>query len=167
LFSTAAVVFDEVVPALLGGFFATTFLALAIADLERRVLPNRIVYPAIIVAVAASWVWPDSSMWEVLAGGLVAFGIVAVLMLIAVPFGAHAIGMGDIKMILLMGFVAGSPAILVGVFIGTLATAAVAALLLVTRARRLGDYIPHGPSLALGAIVALFWGDEIWDAYRG
>jgi len=38
-----------------------------------------------------------------------------------------------------------------------------AALLLLLRLRSRRDYIPHGPFLALGAIIALFWGQGIWD----
>jgi prepilin signal peptidase PulO-like enzyme (type II secretory pathway) len=87
--------------------------------------------------------------------------------LISLPFGANAFGFGDVKMIVLIGFVVGVPPVAVGIFIGTLAAGIVAAFLLVTRLRSRRDYIPHGPFLALGATVAMFWGQDIWDEYRG
>jgi leader peptidase (prepilin peptidase)/N-methyltransferase len=65
-------------------------------------------------------------------------------------------------MIILMGFVLGVPSVLVGVVLGTFAAGAGAALLLITGRASRRDYIPHGPFLAFGAIVALFWGREIW-----
>jgi leader peptidase (prepilin peptidase)/N-methyltransferase len=43
----------------------------------------------------------------------------------------------------------------------------VAALLLLTRVMRRGEYIPYGPFIALGAIISLFWGDAIIDWHTG
>ncbi len=168
LFVASYLVFDEELGAgLLGGFFATIFLTLTIADLERRLLPNRIVYPSVLIAAALSWGWPDTSFIEILAGGGVAIAIAAVLLLISLPFGANAFGLGDVKMIILIGFVVGVPPAAVGIFVGTLAAGVAAAFLLITKVRSRRDYIPHGPFLALGAIVAMFWGQDIWDEYRG
>jgi prepilin signal peptidase PulO-like enzyme (type II secretory pathway) len=148
--------------ALLGGFFATIFLTLTLTDLESRLLPNRIVYPGILLAIVFCWGWPDTSWWEILAGGGVAILIALAMLLISLPFGADALGMGDVKMIVLMGFVLGFPSVIVGVVLGTLAAGVVAALLLVTGRAGRRDYIPHGPFLAFGAIVALFWGNDLW-----
>lgn len=158
---------DSLAGGLLGGFFGTVFLTLTLTDLERRLLPNRIVYPSILIAIALSGAWPDSSFGEILAGGLVAVAVGVVLILFSLPFGKGAFGMGDVKMIILIGFVVGWPSVLVATFVGTLVAAAAALILILTGVRRRTDYIPHGPFLALGAIVALFWGSAIWDAYTG
>ncbi len=152
---------------LMGGLFLTVFLTLTFTDFDRRLLPNRIVYPSTLIAIALSWAWPDSGTAEVIAGGLIGISIGVVLFLLSLPFGAGAFGMGDVKMIILIGFVVGAPGIFVAVFVGTLAAAAVSILLIATRIRGRKDHIPHGPFLALGALVATFWGPEIWDAYTG
>ncbi len=165
LFATSYLVFDELGAGLLGGFFATIFLTLTLTDIDRRLLPNRIVYPSIVIAAALCWGWPDTSVVQILAGGGVAVAVAAVLLLLSLPFGANAFGMGDVKMIVLIGFVVGLPPIIIGIVIGTLAAGVVAATLLVTGLRSRRDYIPHGPFLALGATVALFWGQDIWDWY--
>ena len=168
LFVASYFVFDEELGAgLLGGFFAMIFLTLTLTDLERRLLPNRIIYSSVLIAAALSWGWPDTSVVEILAGGGVAIAIAIVLLLISLPFGANAFGFGDVKMIILIGFVVGVPSVAVGIFVGTLAAGVVAAFLLITRLRSRRDYIPHGPFLALGAVVAMFWGQDIWDEYRG
>ena len=165
LFVAAALVVDGFGPALLAGFFATVFLALTFTDLERRLIPNRVVYPSILLAAAFSWAWPDTSVTQVFTGGLVAVIIAAALLVFSLPFGANAFGMGDVKMIVLIGVVTGLPSIIVGVFVGTIAAGAGAALLLLLRLRSRKDYIPHGPFLTIGALVALFWGELIWDWY--
>ena len=153
--------------ALLGGMFSTMFFTLALTDLETRLLPNRIVYSGIILAALFSWGWPETSMVEVFAGGGVGTLIAGLFLLFSLPFGPNAYGMGDVKMIVLMGFVLGVPSVLVGVVVGTFAAGLVAAFLLITRLRGRKDYIPKGPFLALGAVIALWWGASIWDAYTG
>jgi prepilin signal peptidase PulO-like enzyme (type II secretory pathway) len=155
----------EVGAGLLGGTFATIFFTLALTDLETRLLPNRIIYPSIIMAAALSWGWPDTSVVEIFAGGGVGVLIAVVLLLLSIPFGSESFGLGDVKMIVLMGFVLGVPSVLVGVVIGTFAAGLAAAFLLITRLRTRKDYIPHGPFLTVGAIIALWWGPNIWDAY--
>ncbi len=168
LFLISYAAFDgQLGAALLGGFFATIFLVLTLTDLESRLLPNRIVYPAIVIAAALCWAWPDTSVLQILAGGAVAILIAACLLLLSQPFGPDAFGLGDVKMVVLIGFVLGVPSIAVGIFIGTIAGGLGAGILLITRLRSRKDYIPHGPFLALGAVIALFWGNQLWDAYRG
>ncbi len=155
----------DVGAALLGGTFATIFFTLALTDLETRLLPNRIIYPSVVAAAALSWGWPDASILEIFAGGGLGILMATMLLLLSLPFGPEAFGMGDVKMIVLMGFVLGVPSVLVGVVVGTFAAGAVAAFLLITRLRGRRDTIPHGPFLALGAVIALWWGSNIWDAY--
>ena len=167
LFACSMLVFEDFGLGLLGGVFATVFLMLAVADIERRLLPNRIIYPSLLVAIGMSWAWPDASVTEILAGGLAATGIGIAMKAVSLPFGAEAFGMGDIKTMILMGFVVGLPAVLVGIFIGMIAAAVFGGLLVLLRLRSRRDYIPHGPFLALGAVVALFWGIDIWGAYTG
>jgi len=168
LFGASYLVFDSLGTGLLGGLFATIFLTLTLTDLDRRLLPNRIIFPAILLAIALSWGWPDSSVIQIIAGGLVAIVISFLLILLSIPFGgAKAFGMGDVKMIILIGFVVGLPSVIVGIFIGTMVAAAFALVALITRMRGRTDYIPHGPFLAIGAIIALFWGSSIWHSYTG
>jgi prepilin signal peptidase PulO-like enzyme (type II secretory pathway) len=88
--------------------------------------------------------------------------IAAAMVLISLPFGSGAFGMGDVKMIVLMGFVLGFPSVFVGVVLGTLVAGAAAVFLLATGLRGRRDYIPHGPFLALGAVVCIFWGQDLW-----
>jgi prepilin signal peptidase PulO-like enzyme (type II secretory pathway) len=158
-------VFDGWRATLLGGMFATIFLVLALTDLDRRLIPNRVVYPAMLLALAMSWGWPDVSAGQVFAGGLTAMALAAALVALSLPFGANAFGMGDVKMIVLVGLVVGIPSVLVGVVLATMAAGAAVTVLLALRLRKFGDFVPHGPFLALGAIVALFWGGAVWDWY--
>ncbi len=68
-------------------------------------------------------------------------------------------------MSLLMGLVVGLPAVIVGVIIGVFAAAAYVGPLVLFRVLKMRDYFAYGPFIAVGAVVALFWGQDIWDWY--
>jgi len=163
VFALAALTSDEWGPTILGGLFAAIFLALMTTDLERRLIPNRIVYPAMLLAMAVSWAWPDRSVAQAFAGGGLAFAIMLVVFIASLG----RFGFGDVKMATLMGLAAGFPAMTVGLFFTAISAGLVAAVLLLTRVMRRGEYIPYGPFIALGAIISLFWGDAIIDWYTG
>jgi leader peptidase (prepilin peptidase)/N-methyltransferase len=163
VFALAALTSDEWGPTILGGLFAATFLALMTTDLERRLIPNRLVYPAMLLAMAVSWAWPDRNVAQVFAGGGLAFAIMLIVYIVSLG----RFGFGDVKMAALMGLAAGFPAMLVGLFFTAISAGLVAALLLLTRVVRRGQYIPYGPFIALGAIIALLWGNAIIDWYTG
>jgi prepilin signal peptidase PulO-like enzyme (type II secretory pathway) len=165
LFATSFLVFDEVLPGIAGGVFATLFLTLTLTDIERRLLPNRIIYPSILLALALCWVWPDASVAEIIAGGVAGLALGIGLYVVSLPFGKGAFGLGDVKMIALMGFVVGPASLLVGVLVGSVLGGLIAGTLILGRLKSRRDYMPHGPFLALGAVIALFWGPELWDIY--
>jgi leader peptidase (prepilin peptidase)/N-methyltransferase len=149
--------------AALASFFCTVLVALSAIDAERKILPDRIVLPSTAIVLAANMaLHPDSTLEWVLAGlGASLFLFVALLVY---PAG---MGMGDVKLALLLGFMLGW-SVAVAMMVGMLAAMGLAIVLLVrygARARKMA--IPFGPFLAFGALVALFWGDAILDAYLG
>ena len=145
--------------AAIASFFCAVLVAVSAIDLEHRIIPNRIVLPAFAVVVVANTLRDPSPKWILAALGASGFLLVAALIY---PAG---MGMGDVKLALLMGAALGAP---VGVALMAGMTAAmVPGIVLFARygskARKMG--IPFGPFLALGSVVALFWGHAILDAY--
>jgi leader peptidase (prepilin peptidase) / N-methyltransferase len=138
---------DGVISALAAG----VLVVLAAIDIEQRRVPNKIVLPAAAAVLAArmvvdthhAWVWPAAAF-----GAALAFFILAV----AYPAG---LGMGDVKLALLIGAALGS-SVLLGLLVGTLAGGLAAVLILVRRgvAGR-GRTIPYAPFLCFGAVAVL------------
>jgi leader peptidase (prepilin peptidase) / N-methyltransferase len=139
--------------------FCAVLVAVSAIDLEHRIIPNRIVVPAAAVSLVAQTALRPSPEWAL--GALAASGFLFVAAL-AYPAG---MGMGDVKLALLMGAVLGRT-VSVALMAGMIA-ALVPSMYLLTRhggaARKMG--IPFGPFLALGSVVALFWGDDLLHAY--
>jgi leader peptidase (prepilin peptidase)/N-methyltransferase len=130
-------------------------------DLERRIVPNRVVLPAAAAVLALNTVSHPSPEWALGAVGAAGFLFLAVL---AYPGG---MGMGDVKLALLIGALLGRTTP-VGIMLGLLLALVPSIVLLArhgARARRLA--IPFAPFLAAGAVVALFAGNHILHAYLG
>jgi len=145
--------------AAIASFFCAVLVAVSAIDLEHRIIPNRIVLPATGVVLVANTLLDPSPKWALAALGASAFLLTAALIY---PAG---MGMGDVKLALLMGAALGST-VPVALMAGMIA-AMVPSLVLFARhgskARKMG--IPFGPFLAIGSVVALFWGHAILDAY--
>ena len=145
--------------AAVAAFFCATLVAVSVTDLEKRIIPNRIVLPAAAVVLVAQTALQPSPEWTIAALGESLFLFLAALVY---PAG---MGMGDVKLALLLGAMLGRT-VPVAMMIAMLA-ALVPAIILLARhgsaARKMG--IPFGPFLALGGIVTLFAGDWILDAY--
>jgi leader peptidase (prepilin peptidase)/N-methyltransferase len=140
-------------------FFCLTLVAVSATDLEHRIIPNRIVVPAGLIVLAANTALHHGPQWAIGAVGASGFLLAAAL---AHPAG---MGVGDIKLAFLMGAALGKT-VPVALMVGLLA-ALVPGLVLIARhgraARKMG--IPFGPFLAFGAVVALFAGHWLLDAY--
>jgi leader peptidase (prepilin peptidase)/N-methyltransferase len=131
---------------------------LAAIDVERRVLPNRIVLPAAAAVLAAQLVLFPAHAAAWIFGALLA----ALVLLIAHVVYPAGLGMGDVKVALLLGAALGA-AVAVALVVA-IVTAAAAAVVVLAREGR-GGSLPFGPFLALGAVVAVFGGDVLVNAY--
>ena len=142
-------------------FFCAVLVAVTATDLTHRIIPNRIVVPAAAVILVAQTALEPSPQWAL--GALAASGFLFAAVL-AYPAG---MGMGDVKLALVMGAALGKT-VGVALMLGML-TALVPSIILLARhgsaARKMG--IPFGPFLALGSVVALFFGEQLVDWYLG
>jgi len=159
LVAACFVVFGLSGKAVLAAFFCAVLVAITATDITHRIVPNRIVLPAAAVVLVAHTALSPSPEWALGALGAGGFLLVAA---IAYPAG---MGMGDVKLALLLGAMLGR-LVGVGLMLGMFA-ALVPSVVLFARhgaaARKMG--IPFAPFLAFGAVVALFVGKPLLDAY--
>jgi prepilin signal peptidase PulO-like enzyme (type II secretory pathway) len=76
-------------------------------------------------------------------------------------------GLGDCKLMIVVGWVVGIKATLLTLFLASFIGGLVGILLIVTKRAERGSYIPFGPYLALGAWISYLWGDALLDWYFG
>ena len=160
LFAAAAYEFGLSLELLSALTLVLTLIALAGTDLEHRLLPNAIVGPAALIGFTISVLESPQRWWVYLVSALaVAAGLFALAL--AYPGG---MGMGDVKMGGMLGAFLGPYAAL-AVFLGALCGAITGGILMAAGKIQRRHALPFGVFMAVGGIVALYAGPELWKLY--
>ena len=150
--------------------YAGIFIVIFAIDLEQELILNIVVFPAMILAFAFSFFWGGfEELWPRIGPGFVlsallggAVGFVLMLLPYLLTRG-RGMGYGDVKLAAFIGLMSGFPLVLVALLVGIIAGGLVAVFLLLSRmVKSRKAAIPYGPFLAVGAMVALIWGDKIF-----
>ena len=164
LTAAVAAVQGSLVAAVLRGLLVLVLVPCALIDLEQRIIPNRITGPAALAAIVLGLAVdaggePRRLLWATIAGGFI------LLAALAYPAG---MGMGDVKLLGVMGLCLGRPvlAALMLALLGNVITGVVIAGRKGVREAR-KTALPFGPYLAVGGVVAAFVGDPLMHAYIG
>jgi leader peptidase (prepilin peptidase)/N-methyltransferase len=164
LFAATVLVYrDEPAEAAIGLVFVTMLAAITLTDLERRIIPNKILLVGAILCLAIAAATDPSGLPERAIAAAAAGGLLFAVAL-AYPQG---MGLGDVKLTATMGLFLGravAPAILIALLAGS-----AVGLAMIARhgsgARKMA--IPFGPFLALGGIAGLLVGNQLIDLYLG
>jgi leader peptidase (prepilin peptidase)/N-methyltransferase len=151
--------------------FVSALIVIFFIDLEHQIIPDSITLPGIPLAIIlGSVILPDpvlpdnplgfkASITGSLAGGG-SFYLIAVLG--KAVFKKDAMGGGDIKMMAMVGGLIGWKGVFLTTFFASLFGSITGVSLILLKRKEWGARIPFGPYLALGSLVSLFWGQDIW-----
>ncbi|MBC8275289.1 MAG: prepilin peptidase [Chloroflexi bacterium] len=151
--------------------YCCLFIVLSLIDLKHNILPNKIVYPAVIFAIVIAALGSifgfepraiagtGFRLWIVDAA--IGGGIGFVLLLLPALLYRGGMGWGDIKLATLIGLVTGFPLVLIAMFLAIVSGGLIAAILLLLKLKSRKDAIPFGPFLSLAAMATLFWGSNL------
>jgi len=142
-------------------FYFCLLIVILVIDLERGLILNKVVYPAIAIALIIAAFTPNPGIVKAIIGG--GLGL-AIMLLIALVY-KGGIGWGDVKMGALVGLLTSFPVVLVSLFLAMISGGLVAAVLLLLGVRKRTEAIPFGPFLSSGAMVTLLWGGSILNWY--
>jgi leader peptidase (prepilin peptidase)/N-methyltransferase len=142
-------------------FYIAIFTLIFFIDLERGIIPNRVIYPAASVAVLLSFFLPEVGLVRALIGGILGFGLLFGIYLAA----RGGMGGGDVKLAGLIGLAAGFPAVVPSLLLACLGGGVTASVLLGLRRKRRRDPVPFGPFLAVGALAGLLWGTQMVEVW--
>ena len=144
----------------------TALLIVSCIDLAHTIIPDAITLPGIVVGLGTSlWLTPvglrNAILGVLLGGGL--FLLMAILSVVILK--REGMGGGDIKLIAMLGAFLGWHAVLVTIFLAAVLGASVGLTLILLRRKGRREPLPFGPFLALGALLAMGWGDTILTWY--
>ena len=160
LFGAATYAFGASLALLPALVLISTLISLAVIDLEHGLLPNVIVGPAALAGLALSILANPAGWWTYPLSAIVVAGALLGLALIY-PSG---MGMGDVKMGGMLGAFLGPYAAL-AVFLGALLGAATGGLLMAAGKMQRRSALPFGLFMAVGGIISLFAGPQLWELY--
>lgn len=146
--------------------FVSILVSLALIDYEHLLLPDRITLPGLFLGLGASFASDLTGPFSAGLGAL--FGALLLLLLIALYYlmrGELGMGLGDPKMLAMIGAFLGLGKTVTTVFLASLAGTLVSVLLILARRADRRTKMPFGVYLAVGAVCSLFFGDRLVDAY--
>ena len=167
------------------GWLVVSIVALVPIDYRYGILPDRITLTGILAGLAFSLVAAQPGLVRALlgaaAGAAVPLVIRAVYMLKEKGGGGaqdgqpeeheeerrEGMGLGDVKMLAMVGAFLGAPGVLLTIMLGSLLGTFIVVPLLMSGKLTMKHPVPFGPFLGAGAIIAVFWGDRIISWYTG
>jgi leader peptidase (prepilin peptidase)/N-methyltransferase len=154
--------------------FGSLMLALAIIDVDHMILPDVLTWPGIALGILlqplVSWARLGEGPWAAVAGAA-AGALLGAGVLLAVWLAWYLVrheegmGLGDVKMLAVIGAFLGWRGVLVALFIAALSGAAVGLTLMAWGSLGAKSKLPFGAFLAFGGLVALFVGEPLVRAY--
>ena len=147
--------------------FVAALVVLFAIDLEHHLLPNVITLPGIVVGLLFALLGPpgwQASLLGVLLGGGVLYAIAAGYYAVRKEEG---MGMGDVKMLAMIGAFLGWQSVLLTLVLASLSGAVIGLALIVVQRGSMKYALPFGTFLAIGALVAMLAGQPVIDWYVG
>lgn len=151
--------------------FSSMLIVISFIDYDYYIIPNLITYPGILIGLGLSAVnhfthwfkYPfvptfQEACWGVLLGGGFLWAFAEIYFLIRKKDG---LGMGDVKLLTLIGAIFGIPGSLYTIFLGSIFGSVLGVLLIILARRKWGKPLPFGPYLAFGAVIYIYFGQQI------
>ncbi|MEI4769411.1 prepilin peptidase [Psychrobacillus sp. FJAT-51614] len=141
--------------------FISLLVIITISDIAYMLIPDKILLFFLIPLIVFRIFSPLTPWWDSILGAIIGFGI---LFLIAV-LSKGGMGGGDIKLFFVIGLVLGTTHTLLTLFLASLIGAIVGVITLRIAKKGRKTPIPFGPSIAIAAIIAYFFGNSLVDWY--
>ncbi|MAG37385.1 MAG: hypothetical protein CL878_14215 [Dehalococcoidia bacterium] len=150
LFGLAAAVFGAGLQLVLAWGFTILLLVISAVDVQRRLILDRLTYPAMAVGPLFAWLWPELSLRASFVGGLTALVLFTALVLIY----RRGMGLGDLKLATMIGLYLGWPHVLAALVAAFLLGGLAAVAILLAGGSRKSTFA-YGPVLSAAAILVL------------
>jgi leader peptidase (prepilin peptidase)/N-methyltransferase len=147
--------------------FACALVVLFVTDLQHKILPNVITVPGIAIGFACSLFLPPGwreSLIGIVVGGGVLFALAEGYYRVR---GQEGLGMGDVKLLGMIGAFLGWKLVLLTLILASFAGSLFGGVVMASGRGGLKYALPFGTFLAIGALVAAIWGMPIVDWYLG
>ncbi len=161
-------------------YIFSSLIIIFVYDLKHYLIPDKVLFPAIIIAATYKFLvnlsfshWNlienlklkienSASILNFILAVFIASGFFFIIWLVS---GGKWMGFGDVKLAILLGLVLGFPNILTGLFLAFLFGAIIGVVLMALKKKELNSKIPFGPFLIAGTFMAILWGQQLMQWY--
>ena len=148
------------------GVLTLFLIPLSFIDLDHGILPNKLTIPGFILGLLLGILLQIESWYNVLFGALFGGGIMILISLLGkLLFKKESLGMGDVKLLVMIGVYVGFPWVAVCLFFGIFVAAVIILICILRKKLSFGNTVPFGPFIAIGTFVFLLWGESLVRAY--
>ena len=146
--------------------FVAALIAITVIDLYHQIIPDVISLPGIVIGLLGSLVIPQITFWSsligVISGGGSLFLVATVYQWL---FKREGMGGGDVKLLAMIGAFLGWKAVILTIFLSSFIGSIIGITVMLIKGKDFKYAIPFGPFLALGAVISLFWGENLISWY--
>lgn len=147
--------------------FCWALIALTMIDLDHQLLPDDITLPllwlGLIANLNATFVDLETAVWGAIVGYLSLWSVYWLFKLIT---GKEGMGYGDFKLLAALGAWLGWQMLPLIIILSSLVGAVLGSLSLIGSKQSQSTPIPFGPYLAMAGLIAMFWGEQLIQAYK-
>lgn len=149
-------------------WFVAALIAITVIDLHYQIIPDVISLPGIVIGLLGSLIIPQITFWTSLIGMIAGGGS---LFLVATVyqwlFKREGMGGGDVKLLAMIGAFLGWKAVILTILLSSFIGSIIGITVMLIKGKDFKYAIPFGPFLALGAVISLFWGENLirWYLY--
>ncbi|MBM4350810.1 MAG: prepilin peptidase [Deltaproteobacteria bacterium] len=143
-------------------WFVAALIAITVIDLHYQIIPDVISLPGIVIGLLGSLIIPQITFWTSLIGMIAGGGS---LFLVATVyqwlFKREGMGGGDVKLLAMIGAFLGWKAVILTILLSSFIGSIIGITVMLIKGKDFKYAIPFGPFLALGAVISLFWGENL------
>jgi leader peptidase (prepilin peptidase)/N-methyltransferase len=150
----------------LGALLSCFCIVMFFIDLDHQLIPDVITIPGMLTGLVLNYILGSYYFVSALLGVFAGFVILyAISRLGSLLFRKEAMGEGDWLAAAFLGAFLGWQNLLIGIFLGFVIAGIIAGFLLLIGKARLGEYLPFGPALTVGGMLAFFFGNQLLAWY--
>jgi leader peptidase (prepilin peptidase) / N-methyltransferase len=161
LFATAPLVVGWTPELIIALTLISLFIIIFVSDIAYMIIPDKVLLVFAGIFLLERIFIPLTPQWDSLLGGAIGF----VLLLLIALVSKGGMGGGDIKLFALIGFVVGTKTLFLAFFFSTLLGAVLGLLGMALGLVKKGKPIPFGPFIAVGTLIAYYFGDTLVALY--
>jgi leader peptidase (prepilin peptidase) / N-methyltransferase len=148
------------------GILMLFLIPISFIDLETGFIPDKLSIPAFLIGIIFVIVFQIVNWKSALIGAVSGGALLLLLMVLGkAVFKKDAMGMGDVKLLVFIGVYVGFPAVMISLFLGSIAASLVILVGLLMKKIDIQNRIPFGPFIAIGTLGYLLGGKALVEWY--